>query len=66
MPWSPEDASRFTKKARTHLKRKKWAKIANAVLRSTGDEGTAVRVANSKVESYQPRTFTILEEVLRV
>jgi uncharacterized protein YdaT len=47
MPWNEKDAKGKTKKATTPAKRKKWAKVANAVLRKTGDEGSAVRIANA-------------------
>lgn len=48
MPWTAGDASRHSKKAGKSKKtRKAWSKAANAVLKRTGDEGQAVRVANS-------------------
>lgn len=46
MPWTAADAPRFTKKANTPAKRKKWARIANAVLKRTGSEKSAIRIAN--------------------
>ena len=49
MPWTPSDASAKTRKANTPAAKKAWAKTANAVLERTGDEGQAVRVANSGV-----------------
>lgn len=49
MPWTDKDASRHTKKAKTEKQRGQWAKVANAVLKSTGDEGRAVRAANAAV-----------------
>lgn len=48
-PWSAKDASHKTKKADTPAKRKKWAKIANAVLRSGKSEASAIRIANSSM-----------------
>lgn len=60
MPWKAADAKRF-KKGLSSDQAKKWAAVANRVLKDTGDEGKAVRVANSQVkkkkgksESYQP------------
>jgi uncharacterized protein YdaT len=53
MPWSPDDASRKTKKADTAPARKQWADIANAVLDKTGDEGSAVRIANAAVKNHK-------------
>jgi len=47
MPWTPKDADRF-KKGLTKKQKKKWAAIANAVLRRTGDDATAIRIANSR------------------
>ena len=49
MPWGPLDAPRFTKLADTFTRQKLWAETANRVLRSTGNEGQAVRLANSAV-----------------
>jgi hypothetical protein len=49
MPWDRAGAARHTKKANTSAKRAKWAKIANSVLAGSGDEGKAVRIANSKM-----------------
>jgi uncharacterized protein YdaT len=48
MPWIPADVDKH-KKGLTPMQKKKWVKIANAVLRETGDEGRAVRIANSQV-----------------
>lgn len=50
MPWKAKGAKRHTKRASTPAKRKKWAKIANSVLRKTGKEGLAVRVANAALK----------------
>lgn len=53
MPWTADDAPKHTKKANTSAKKKKWAKVANAALKSCqakGDkdcEGYAIRVANA-------------------
>lgn len=47
MPWTSKDASRHKKglgKAQSHA----WATIANKVLSDSGDEGKAIRIANSK------------------
>jgi hypothetical protein len=49
MPWTLESALRHTKKASTPAKRAQWASTANAVLKSSGDEGKAVRIANAAV-----------------
>ena len=49
MPWSANDAERHTRKATTSELRELWAKIANECLERTGDEGRAIREANSVV-----------------
>ena len=49
MPWQPEDAPRHTHKADTPHLCRLWSEVANNVLSETGDEGRAVRAANSAV-----------------
>lgn len=49
MPWSAKDATRFTKKARSPKAKRQFSHVANAVLAKTGDEGRAIRAANSAV-----------------
>lgn len=51
MPWSPKDARQKTGRANTPKKQRQWAHVANSVLQRTGDEGRAVREANSVVRS---------------
>lgn len=49
-PWSARDVKRHNKKCASKTRcRNKWAKIANAVLRTSKDEGKAVRIANWQV-----------------
>ena len=50
MPWGPSDASAKTHEANTPRKKRRWADVADSVLRSTGDEGRAVREANAVVK----------------
>ena len=50
MPWSMRDALKHTGKAKSEKKKKQWAATANAVLKSSGDEGKAVRIANAAVK----------------
>jgi Caudovirus prohead serine protease len=50
MPWTAADAKGHTKKADTKAKQEKWAKIANATLKETGDEGEAVATANKAMD----------------
>ena len=48
MPWTARDVSRH-KKGLSAPQRKKWAAIANGVLKSTGNEAEAIRTANARV-----------------
>ena len=50
MPWTMSDAIRKTKKATTAPAKRQWAAVANKVLAKTGDEGLAVKSANSAVK----------------
>lgn len=50
MPWTPKDASRKTKKAKSPKAKRQWAHIADKVLARTGDEGRAIREANAVVK----------------
>jgi uncharacterized protein YdaT len=50
MPWSAKDAQRHTKKAKSAKKQRQWEHVANSMLERTGDEGAAVRAANSVVK----------------
>jgi len=50
MPWTPKDASKKTKKADTAKEKQQWSKVANKVLKSTGDESKAVRIANAAIK----------------
>jgi uncharacterized protein YdaT len=49
MPWKPSDADKH-KKGLSAQEKKQWAETANAVLRETGDEARAVRIANSQTK----------------
>jgi uncharacterized protein YdaT len=50
MPWNSKDAKQHTKAATTPGKKKEWAGVANAVLKKSGDEGKAIRIANAMVK----------------
>jgi uncharacterized protein YdaT len=50
MPWRPSDATKFTKKAKSPKAKSQFAKVANKVLKETGEEGRAVRIANAAVK----------------
>lgn len=64
MPWTASDAKKHDKEADTPEKSKRWAKIANAVLKRGGDEAKAFRIASSRVEdiSFFDRVFVEAEE----
>ena len=47
MPWKAKAASSKTKKASTPAKRRKWARVANSILKQSGSEGKAIRIANA-------------------
>jgi hypothetical protein len=51
MPWTPDDARRFTKSATDAALRRVWASTANAALKSGHDDGEAVRIANDAVRT---------------
>ena len=46
MPWNARSAHKHTRKAVSQKDKSDWAHTANAVLRETGDEGKAIRIAN--------------------
>lgn len=49
MPWTAKDAPRHNKGLSSSQK-KKWAGIATGILKDTGDEGKAIRVANAAMK----------------
>jgi len=49
MPWTPKDATRHTKKAKSAKSKRQWSHVADAVLKKTGNEGRAIREANAVV-----------------
>jgi len=55
MPWVSKDASRHTKKAKSPTAKRQWRHVANSVLKSTGDEGRAIREANAVVKRRKKR-----------
>jgi hypothetical protein len=50
MPWQPSDAGKFNKGVQSKRQREVWAGIANETLAKTGDEGRAIRAANSAMK----------------
>lgn len=49
MPWTPGDATRFTKKAKSKTAKKQFAAVANSALKRGQSEGAAIRQANAVV-----------------
>ena len=62
MPWTPADAQKHDKSANAPEKRRRWAKIANGVLKRTGNDVMAIRVANSRVEGVEMFVDRVLGE----
>lgn len=50
MPWKSNDAKHSIKKAKSPTAKRQWAKVANKVLKATGNEGYAKRAANAAVK----------------
>lgn len=53
IPWTPKDAKSKTKKAKSPKAQRQWAKVANAELAKTGDDGKAIKIANGVVAKRQ-------------
>lgn len=53
MPWTASQAKKHTRRAGTPKKRRMWRDVANAVLEKTGDDGRAIKIANSVVKKSQ-------------
>ena len=49
MPWSSSEAHAKTHKARSPHAKRVWAKIANSVLQRTGNDASAIKIANSVI-----------------
>ena len=58
-PWEPDDASKHNSGIVSRRQRETWADIANETLARTGDEGRAIRAANSK---FKPRQASARDE----
>lgn len=51
MPWAAKQAKGFSKKAgKSKFASRQWAKVADAVLKKTGNEGLAIRTASGVVK----------------
>ncbi len=50
MPWTADSYKKRHNKKLTKMQAQKASDISNAIFRETGDEGKAIRVANSRVK----------------
>lgn len=50
MPWGPDQAQRFTKKAKSPTAKRQWSDVANSELMKGLPEGKAIAAANSVVK----------------
>jgi uncharacterized protein YdaT len=50
MPWSPRNAKRHTKKAKSATAQRQWAHVADSMLDRGYSEGRAIAAANSVVK----------------
>lgn len=49
MPWRSSDVPGKTKKAKTAKRKRQWVDVANSALKRTGNEATAIKMANGVV-----------------
>ena len=56
MPWSSSDASAKTRKANTPAKKHQWAKVADTVLAKTGNDASAIKIANAAVAKHPSKS----------
>lgn len=52
MPWTPKDAKRHTKKAKSPKAKRQWSHVADSVLERGGSEGSAIRQANGVIAQH--------------
>lgn len=50
MPYETKDARRHTKKAKSPVRKRQFAHVANSMLEHGASEGSAIRVANAAVK----------------
>jgi len=55
MPWTPKDAKRHTKKAKSAKAQRQWAHVADSALQRGESEGTAIREANGVIKKRRQR-----------
>jgi len=55
MPWNSRDVSKHNRSVKSPKRKKQWKDVANSILSRTGDEGRAIRGANSAVAKSKRR-----------
>lgn len=55
MPWTPSEARKSTKKAKSPKAQKQWSAVANKVLAETGDDVKAKIIANGVIKKRSKR-----------
>jgi uncharacterized protein YdaT len=50
VPWGKGDARRHTKKAKSDVRKRQFAHVANSMLERGASEGSAIRAANAAVK----------------
>ena len=55
MPFSPDDATKHTRKASTDARKRQWADVANSALKRGDSDTSAIRQANAVVASKRRR-----------
>jgi hypothetical protein len=50
MPWGPQQATRFTKKAKSAKAKRQWADVADSSLKRGQSEASAIKQANAVVK----------------
>lgn len=55
MPWSKDEVSSKTKKAKTDKQKRQWVDVANGSLKRGDSEGTAIRKANGVLKDPKTR-----------
>ena len=68
MPWTASEATQHTSHANTPRLKKLWAATANSVLKESGDDAKAIRIANAAVnkEKRKKKTSDIEEKSNKV
>lgn len=65
MPFSSNDAIRHKKNLSSSDAQARWAAIANRILAETGNEGKAIRIANSQSQGSSPAVRDSVERRMK-